>query len=129
MMNERQSAPDSSFIISFCRVGVYQDAGAGDFGLDGAEDSDGEVVRLRERLRGVYFEVEVDELGGAGATRPQVVEAVDAFAAEAADDRGDLRVYLARETPVHQDVDRVARDVEGRPEDEGRDGDGDERVG
>ena len=38
-------------------VGVNLDAGAGDFLLNGADDADGEVVRLLERLVGFDFEV------------------------------------------------------------------------
>src|SRR5215208_646541 len=100
---------------------MYMDAGAGDFLLDGADDADGEVVRLLESLVGLDFEVEVDELVRAGAARAQVVEAEDAFGAEASDDRSDLRVYRPREPPVHQHVDGVARHVERGLEDEGGD--------
>src|SRR5215216_30481 len=89
------------------RVCMYLDAGAWDFVLDGADDADGEVVRLLERLVGLDFEVEVDELERAGAARAQVVKAEDALGAEAFDDRSDLRVYDAREPPVHQHVDRL----------------------
>lgn len=104
-------------------------AGAWDFVFDGAEDTDGEVVRLLERLVGSDFEVEVDELVRAGATRTQVVESEDAFGAEAFDDRSDLCVYRSREPPVHQHVDRLARYVYRRPEDEARNQKRDERVG
>src|SRR3982750_3325132 len=84
------------------RISMYLHAGARDFVFDGAEDADGEVVRLLKRLVGFDFEGGVEELERAGAARPQVVEAVDALVAETFDDGGDLRVYRAREPPVHQ---------------------------
>src|SRR5947199_10450381 len=86
----------SSFILhplsSPFRVAVYLDARAGNLGLDGRDDTLGQVVRAEEALVADDFEVQLDELDGAGAARAQAVEADDALRAEAADAGGHRHV-------------------------------------
>src|SRR5205085_11255960 len=97
------------------RVAMNLDARAWNLGFDGRDDALREVVRAEEALVARDFEVQLDELDGAGAARAQVVEADDALRVEAADDGGHSLVNLLREPPVHQHVNRVARHTESRP--------------
>src|ERR1044072_6192154 len=122
---EQHALHPSSFILHpFIRRGcVNLDAGAGNLFFDGAYDARGEVVCVDEALVGGDFKVEVYELERAGAAGAKVVEAGAAGVAEALDDGRDRVVNLRPEFPVHQHVDGVARDLERRPEYEGRDGD------